>query len=143
MADELENVVPDDALTEAKPEVIVVLPEEKKQDDDAGKIENAPKVVVDAAAEGVEALAKNLEESRKKEENERINRVAAEHRATEAEARASSAESKISAQQQQNIDANRTAATNALEAAKSRRDQAKKDYISLQAEGKYEEAFEA
>lgn len=137
MTDELESAVPDDDAV--KPAVVVVLEDEKKPE---GETNPEPKVI-DAAQEGVDALAKNLEEAKKKEDTERTNRIAAERRASEAEARASTAETNVSAQQQQNFQANRTAALNAKEAAESRRTQAKKDYISLQAEGKYEEAFEA
>lgn len=140
MTDELESTVPDDDAV--KPAVIVVLEDEKKPEGET-VVKTEPKVIIDAAQEGVDALAKNLEDSKKKEETERINRVAAERRATEAEARAANAETNISTQQQQNISANRTAALNAKEAAEARRTQAKKDYISLQAEGKFEEAFEA
>lgn len=134
-----DNLVPDDDVA-SKPDAVVIIEDKKPE-------QKSDKTVVpeqkDAATEGVEALAKNLEKVTKEKEESSRRALNAESRAHEAETRAATAESRISSQTQQNIDANRTAASNAIDAAKAKRDQAKKDYIALQAEGKFEEAFEA
>ncbi len=140
-----ENLVPEDELVGSPTPDAVVILEEKKPDEPAAakgtvvETKTAPK---DAAAESVESLAKSLEDLKKKNAAAESRAVAAESRVAEAETKAATAESKITSQQQQNIDANRTAATNAMEVAKSKRDQAKRDYITLQAEGNFDEAFE-
>lgn len=135
MIDELDSAVPDDNVE--KPDAIVIIEDKKPEGD------KKDDVVLDAATEGVEALARNLEESRKREERERTQRHAAEAKATEAEGRVAEAQSKITVQQQQNIEANRTAANNAKIAAQSELEKAEADYIALQSEGKFKEAFEA
>lgn len=149
MTDEIDNIVPDDDnLASEKPDAVVILEESK----DTGKSEEGGKdkkdqVVEsgakDAAAEGVEALAKNLEKAKKEAETERTARIAAESRATEAETTAKTANTRITAQHQQNIDANRTAATSAKAAAETNLDKYKKQAAELMAEGKFDEAEEA
>ena len=135
------NLVPDDEPVATKPDAIVII-EDKKPDDKTDEVPRGT-IVKDAAAEGVEALARNLEEQKKKVEAETAKRIAAESKAHEAESRAATAETKITAQVQQNIDANRTAANNAKLAAQAELEKAEADYISLQSEGKFKEAFEA
>lgn len=143
MTDELENLVPKDQPIPAEKSDAIVILEDKKQETKAGEtppvtvIESVPK---DAATEGVEALAKNLEKAKKEAETERTARIAAESRATEAETKVSTAETKITVQQQQNIDANRTAATNAKAAAQADLEKYTNEAADLMAEGKFREA---
>lgn len=136
-----ENLVPDDEPKSTIPDAVIKIEVEKPAD---GAQATKPAVEIqDAAQEGVDALAKNLEAEKKRREaaesklsNESSKRVEAEQRATHAESR-------ISGELQKNIDANRAAATTAIEANKAKRDQAKKDFSALTAEGKFDEAFEA
>lgn len=133
-----ENLVPDDEPKSTIPDAVIAIEEQKP---DAEKPATEPPK--DAAQEGVEALAKNLEAEKKRRAAAEQKAAVSETARIEAEKKAETAQSRISTEVQKNIDANRTAAQNHIEAAKAKRDQAKKEYIALQAEGKFDEAFEA
>ena len=143
MVDDIENTVPEDdkPIASEKPDAVVILEDKKPEVKTGGEvIESPPK---DAATEGVEALAKSLEKATKDVETERAARIAAENRAKESETETATAKTKITAQVQQNIDANRLAATNAKAAAQAELDKHKKKAAELMAEGKFDEAGEA
>lgn len=144
MAD-IDNQVPDDEQKSSKPDAIVTI-EEVKPETSGEKTEvkeAKADTKGDAASEGVEALTKNLEEANKRRaEAERKVRVESEGRRT-AEARVKVAESQISEEMQRNIEANRLAAVNDKAAAQAELEKAETDYIALQQEGKFKEAFDA